>query len=110
MKVSPELKNRRLHDITLFGNTHFITMSLFTVTPQSSPLSLQNTPYNSPAQRGPAFTQEAYWNQSITLRSILNAVLLDEWLKELSALCEEHALRLSAEIYEDDTYIRSVSL
>ncbi|KAL4713026.1 hypothetical protein ACJJTC_014660 [Scirpophaga incertulas] len=56
------------------------------------------------------FTQEEYWSQSITLRSILNAVLLDEWIKELAAMCEEHALRLSAEHYEDDTYVRSVAL
>ncbi|CAH2095477.1 unnamed protein product [Euphydryas editha] len=72
--------------------------------------SLQNSVNNSSAQRLPIFTQEAYWNQSITLRSVLNAVILDEWLKELSALCEEQALRLSADCYENDTYIRSVAL
>lgn len=72
--------------------------------------SLQNSVYNSPSQKRPIFTQEAYWNQSITLRSVLNAVLLDEWLKELSALCEEQALRLSADDYENDTYIRTVAL
>ncbi|CAB3233314.1 unnamed protein product [Arctia plantaginis] len=71
--------------------------------------SPQNTTHASPQKR-PIFTQESYWNQSITLRSILNAVILDEWLKELAALCEEHALRLSAENYEDESYIESVAL
>lgn len=74
---------------------------------QHSPNSLNNA--NSP-QRRPIFTQEAYWNQSITFRSILNAVIIDEWLKELAALCEEHALRLAAENYIDDSYIQSVAL
>lgn len=77
---------------------------------QQNSHSLQNSAYNSPSQRRPIFTQEAYWNQSITLRSVLNAVLLDEWLKELSALCEEQALRLSTDNYENDTYIRTVAL
>lgn len=71
---------------------------------------MQNTSYNTSPQKRLVFTQEAYWNQSITLRSILNAVMLDEWVKELAALCEEHALRLSADNYEDDTYIRTVAL
>ncbi|XP_063548322.1 FHIP family protein AGAP011705 [Cydia strobilella] len=77
----------------------------------ASPSQPHSIPHstNSPAKR-PVFTQEAYWNQSIALRSILNAVLLDEWLKELAALCEEHALRLSAGNYEDDTYLRTVGL
>ncbi|KAF9410858.1 hypothetical protein HW555_010196 [Spodoptera exigua] len=65
--------------------------------------------YASPQKR-PVFTQETYWNQSITLRSILNAVILDEWLKELAALCEEHALRLSANYYEDESYVQAVAL
>lgn len=65
--------------------------------------------YASPQKR-PVFTQESYWNQSITLRSILNAVILDEWLKELAALCEEHALRLSANHYEDESYVQAVAL
>lgn len=65
--------------------------------------------YASPQKR-PVFTQETYWNQSITLRSILNAVILDEWLKELAALCEEHALRLSANHYEDESYVQAVAL
>ncbi|XP_061379790.1 FHIP family protein GJ17503-like isoform X2 [Danaus plexippus] len=77
---------------------------------QQNSNSLQNTSNISPAQKRPIFTQEVYWNQSITLRSILNAVILDEWLKELSAICEEHALRLTADVYENDTYIRSVAL
>ncbi|RVE49313.1 hypothetical protein evm_006026 [Chilo suppressalis] len=72
--------------------------------------SLQPTTYQASPQKRLIFTQEEYWSQSITLRSILNAVLLEEWLKELAALCEEHALRLSADNYEDDTYIRSVLL
>ncbi|XP_026735300.1 UPF0518 protein GJ17503 isoform X2 [Trichoplusia ni] len=71
--------------------------------------SPQTNTYASPHKR-PNFTQESYWNQSITLRSILNAVILDEWLKELAALCEEHALRLAAGNYEDDGYIQSVAL
>ncbi|XP_041983152.1 FHIP family protein CG3558 isoform X2 [Aricia agestis] len=75
-----------------------------------SPQNAQNSTYLSPAQKRPIFTQEAYWNQSITLRSILNAVILEEWLKELSALCEEHALRLSAENYEDDNFVHTVAL
>ncbi|XP_030032429.1 UPF0518 protein GJ17503 isoform X2 [Manduca sexta] len=75
----------------------------------SQPTSHSLQPVSSPLKR-PIFTQESYWNQSITLRSILNAVLLDEWLKELAALCEEHALRLSAENYEDDAYISTVAL
>ncbi|KAJ8711841.1 hypothetical protein PYW08_008795 [Mythimna loreyi] len=65
--------------------------------------------YASPQKR-PVFTQDSYWNQSITLRSILNAVILDEWLKELASLCEEHALRLSAGNYEDESYIQAVAL
>ncbi|CAH0731765.1 unnamed protein product, partial [Brenthis ino] len=79
---------------------------------QQNSQSLQSSMYNSnsPLQKRPIFTQEAYWNQSITLRSVLNAVILDEWLKELSALCEEQALRLSADSYENDTYIRTVAL
>ncbi|XP_052744395.1 FHIP family protein AAEL005291 isoform X2 [Bicyclus anynana] len=77
---------------------------------QHNALSLQNSAYNSPAQKRPLFTQEAYWNQSITLRSILNAVLLHEWLQELSAICEEQALRLTSEYYENDTYIRTLAL
>ncbi|CAH0596429.1 unnamed protein product [Chrysodeixis includens] len=71
--------------------------------------SPQPNTYASPHKR-PNFTQEVYWNQSITLRSILNAVILDEWLKELAALCEEHALRLAAGNYEDDGYVQSVAL
>ncbi|XP_047537499.1 FHIP family protein GJ17503-like isoform X1 [Vanessa atalanta] len=77
---------------------------------QNNSHNLQNSVHTSPAQRHPIFTQEAYWNQSITLRSVLNAVILDEWLKELSSLCEEQALRLSADCYENDTYIRTVAL
>lgn len=73
-----------------------------------SPNSLHN--HTPSPQKRLIFTQEAYWNQSVTLRSILNAVILDEWSKELSSLCEEHALRLSCENYEDDTYIRTVAL
>ncbi|XP_026332235.1 UPF0518 protein GF15501 isoform X3 [Hyposmocoma kahamanoa] len=73
-------------------------------------LNVQSTSQHPSPQRRLIFTQEAYWNQSITLRSILNAVILDEWIKELAALCEEHALRLSADNYEDDTYIRMVAL
>ncbi|XP_045454423.1 FHIP family protein GH13096-like [Melitaea cinxia] len=80
------------------------------LSPTQNSHSPQNSAHNSPAQRLPTFTQEAYWNQSITLRSVLNAVVLDEWLKELSALCEEQALRLSADCYENDTYIRTVAL
>ncbi|XP_049885579.1 FHIP family protein GJ17503 isoform X2 [Pectinophora gossypiella] len=78
--------------------------------PSPQAVSIQNSSYTSSPQKRPVFTQEAYWNQSITLRSILNAVLLDEWVKELAALCEEHALRLAADNYEDDTYIRTVAL
>ncbi|XP_075984477.1 FHIP family protein GJ17503-like isoform X2 [Anticarsia gemmatalis] len=76
---------------------------------QQNAHSLQNTAHPSPQKR-PIFTQESYWNQSITLRTILNAIILDEWLKELAALCEEHALRLTAINYEDDTYMHSVAL
>ncbi|XP_050679290.1 FHIP family protein AGAP011705 isoform X2 [Leptidea sinapis] len=72
------------------------------------PPTTQLIPINQP--KLPAFTQESYWNQSVTLRAVLNAVLLDEWLKELSALCQEHALRLAAQNYEDDTYIRTIAL
>ncbi|KOB78621.1 Uncharacterized protein OBRU01_02111, partial [Operophtera brumata] len=68
-------------------------------------------PNHSPTpQKRAVFTQDSYWSQSITIRTILNAVLLDEWLKELAALCEEHALRLSADSHEDDSYIRTVAL
>ncbi|XP_059051686.1 FHIP family protein AGAP011705-like [Achroia grisella] len=74
------------------------------------PHSLHNASYHASPQKRLVFTQEEYWNQSITLRSVLNAVILDEWVKELAALSEEHALRLSAQNYEDDTYIRSVGL
>ncbi|XP_060805971.1 FHIP family protein GJ17503 isoform X2 [Amyelois transitella] len=74
---------------------------------QHSPHSA--TTYHASPQKRLIFTQEDYWNQSITLRSVLNAVILDEWAKELAALCEEHALRLSAN-NEDDSYIRSVAL
>lgn len=77
---------------------------------QQNSLSIQPATFHASPQRRFIFTQEAYWSQSITLRSILNAVLIDEWIKELAALCEEHALRLSADNYEDDTYIRSVAL
>lgn len=77
----------------------------------SSPSQHSSSPQSIPSpQRRPIFTQESYWNQSITLRSILNSVILDEWLKELAAICEEQALRLSVENYEDDTYIRAVAL
>lgn len=77
----------------------------------SSPSQNSSSPQSIPSpQRRPIFTQESYWNQSITLRSILNSVILDEWLKELAAICEEQALRLSVENYEDDTYIRAVAL
>ncbi|XP_063896834.1 FHIP family protein GF15501 isoform X1 [Helicoverpa armigera] len=76
---------------------------------QNNAHSPQSNSHASPQKR-PIFTQDAYWNQSITLRSILNAVILDEWLKELAALCEEHALRLSAGNYEDDSYIHAVAL
>ncbi|XP_072933245.1 FHIP family protein AGAP011705-like isoform X2 [Epargyreus clarus] len=75
--------------------------------PQQSP---QNVHYIQSRVQKPTFTQEAYWNQSATVRSVLNAVLLDEWLKELSALAHEHALRLSADLYEDESYVRSVAL
>ncbi|XP_068619966.1 FHIP family protein GH13096-like isoform X2 [Battus philenor] len=78
--------------------------------PTQSPQSLENTHHNTPVYKRLVFTQEAYWNQSITLRSILNGVILDEWSKELAALCEEHALRLTSEYYEDNSYIRSVAL
>ncbi|KAI5645824.1 retinoic acid induced 16-like protein domain-containing protein [Phthorimaea operculella] len=79
--------------------------------PQTVQLSTQNAVYhNTGPQKRLVFTEEAYWNQSITLRSILNAVILDEWVKELAAICEEHALRLSADNYEDDTYLRTVAL
>ncbi|KAM3962112.1 LOW QUALITY PROTEIN: FHIP family protein GH13096 [Aphomia sociella] len=74
------------------------------------PHSLHNASYHASPQKRLVFTQEEYWNQSITLRSILNAVILDEWVKELAAISEEHALRLSAQNYEDDTYIRAVGL
>lgn len=74
------------------------------------PHSLHNASYHASPQKRLVFTQEEYWNQSITLRSVLNAVILDEWVKELAALSEEHALRLSAQNYEDDTYIRTVGL
>ncbi|XP_063832443.1 FHIP family protein GH13096 isoform X1 [Ostrinia nubilalis] len=77
---------------------------------QQNSLNVQPATFHASPQRRFIFTQEAYWSQSITLRSILNAVLIDEWLKELAAMCEEHALRLSADNYEDDTYIRSVAL
>ncbi|XP_034836130.1 FHIP family protein GJ17503-like isoform X1 [Maniola hyperantus] len=77
---------------------------------QQNTHSPQNSAYSSPAQKSPIFTQEVYWNQSITMRSVLNAVILDEWLKELSAICEEQALRLTADYYENDTYIRTVAL
>ncbi|KAJ0172140.1 hypothetical protein K1T71_012113 [Dendrolimus kikuchii] len=75
---------------------------------QHGPSNVQTN--GSSPQKRPVFTEEAYWNQSATLRSVLNAVILDEWSKELAALCEEHALRLSSENYEDDTYIRTVAL
>ncbi|XP_053615503.1 FHIP family protein GJ17503 isoform X2 [Plodia interpunctella] len=73
---------------------------------QHSPHSI--TTYHASPQKRLIFTQEEYWNQSITLRSVLNAVILDEWVKELAALCEEHAIRLSTN--EDHSYIRSVAL
>ena len=76
---------------------------------QHSAHSPQPHTYASPQKR-PIFTQDTYWSQSITLRSILNAVVLDEWLKELASLCEEHALRLSAGNYEDESYIQAVAL
>ncbi|XP_073959855.1 FHIP family protein AGAP011705-like isoform X2 [Choristoneura fumiferana] len=75
----------------------------------ASPSQPHSIPRAPSPQKRPVFTQEAYWNQSIALRSILNAVILDEWLKELAALCEEHALRLAAN-YEDDTYLTTVAL
>lgn len=93
---------------------YLIMMILITnLTASPSPhnsLNVQSTSQHVSPQKRLIFTQEAYWNQSITLRSILNAVVLDEWIKELAALCEEHALRLSADNYEDDTYIRMVAL
>lgn len=88
---------------------HFFICLTASSPSQNHAHSPQNAAYASPQKR-PTFTQESYWNQSITLRSILNAVILDEWLKELAALCEEHALRLSAENYEDHSYIESVAL
>ncbi|XP_013139619.1 PREDICTED: UPF0518 protein GJ17503-like isoform X2 [Papilio polytes] len=70
--------------------------------------SVQNNQH-IPIQKRLIFTQDDYWNQSITLRSILNAVILEEWTKELASLCEEHALRLCSE-YEDNSYKRTVAL
>lgn len=73
--------------------------------------SPQSLPLQSPPtiQKRVNFTQEAYWNQSTMLRGVLNAVILDEWLKELAALAEEHALRLSSG-YEDDVFVNAVGL
>ncbi|KAJ2954859.1 hypothetical protein O0L34_g3177 [Tuta absoluta] len=85
--------------------------SAASASPQTVQLNTQNAVYhNAGPQKRLVFTEEAYWNQSITLRSILNAVILDEWVKELAAICEEHALRLAADNYEDDTYLRTVAL
>ncbi|XP_045503869.1 FHIP family protein AGAP011705 isoform X1 [Colias croceus] len=78
------------------------------VPPSPPQVSMNYTPLHT--QKRPAFTQESYWNQSIKLRAILNAVILDEWLKELSSLCQEQALRLSAEYYEDESFIRTLAL
>ncbi|XP_038207512.1 UPF0518 protein v1g243165-like [Zerene cesonia] len=78
------------------------------VPPSPPQINMNYTPLHT--QKRPAFTQESYWNQSIKLRSILNAVILDEWLKELSSLCQEQALRLSAEYYEDESFIRTLAL
>ncbi|CAF4880714.1 unnamed protein product [Pieris macdunnoughi] len=80
----------------------------------SNMFSRKAPPSPSPQIQPPApqlpFTQESYWNKSAMHRCILNAVILDEWLKELSALCQEQALRLSAESYEHENYIRILSL
>lgn len=78
---------------------------LFTATPQPQ----NQITYTAPPKWS-VFTHESYWSQSVTHRTILNAVILDEWLKELAALCEEHALKLSSDYYEDDSYIKTVAL
>lgn len=84
--------------------------SNISASPSSSPQSNHAAPHAASPQRRPDFMQEEYWNQSITLRTILNAVVLDEWLKELAALAEEHGLRLTTDNYEDSAYVRSVAL
>ncbi|KPJ18537.1 UPF0518 protein GF15501 [Papilio machaon] len=78
--------------------------------PMQNTQSLQNNHQHTFIHKRLIFTQDDYWNQSITLRSILNAVILEEWSKELASLCEEHALRLCSEFYEDNSYIRTVAL
>ncbi|XP_045538073.1 FHIP family protein GJ17503 isoform X2 [Papilio machaon] len=78
--------------------------------PMQNTQSLQNNHQHTIIHKRLIFTQDDYWNQSITLRSILNAVILEEWSKELASLCEEHALRLCSEYYEDNSYIRTVAL
>ncbi|KAG7309133.1 hypothetical protein JYU34_005055 [Plutella xylostella] len=101
-----EGKRRSLSDSlsNMFGRR------LSTSSPSSSPQSSHAAPHAASPQRRPDFMQEEYWNQSITLRTILNAVVLDEWLKELAALAEEHALRLTTDNFEDSAYVRSVAL
>ncbi|CAK1594025.1 unnamed protein product [Parnassius mnemosyne] len=102
-RVEPKRRSLSSSFSNMFGRRH-------SSSPTQSPQNVQKSQHNTSIQKQLVFTQEEYWNQSITLRSILNAIILDEWIKELAALCEEHALRLSSEYYEDNSYIRTVAL
>lgn len=64
----------------------------------------------TPVAKTYCFTEEPFWSGSIMVRAILNSIILDEWLKEMASLAEEHALRLSADYYEDEVYLKAVGL
>ncbi|CAK1545484.1 unnamed protein product [Leptosia nina] len=88
-----------------------LSTSLSNMFARKTPQSPQQQQYHSPTPTQlPPFTQEPYWNKSAIHRCVLNAVILDEWLKELSALCQEQALRLSADSYEHESYVRILAL
>ncbi|GBP59437.1 UPF0518 protein GF15501 [Eumeta japonica] len=96
-------KRRSFTSISLMFGRRLSNSSPSPNTSLSSPHSTASYP-----RRREDFTEDSYWDQSIAHRAVLNAVLLDEWLKELSALALEHSIALSADITEDDHYIRTV--
>ncbi|XP_077285417.1 FHIP family protein GJ17503-like isoform X2 [Arctopsyche grandis] len=74
----------------------------------SSPNS--NTAIDSPPRSSPetliqsSLTEDNLWHSTKTRRTVLNALILDEWIKELGALAQEHVVcSISDLIHESST-------
>lgn len=71
----------------------FFIFTGISVSPTNSVLQIENSqPRGSNPLPYSSFSEDNLWQSSQLRRIIVNAVILDEWLRELGSLAQEHVI------------------